>query len=61
MAANSASAGRNFSTLFFLLSKLWYQLVPENVKKLVFIKTNSSQFEDCVFRDDVQDIDGEKE
>ena len=41
MAASSAFAERNFST--------------ETVKKLVFIKSNSSQFEDHVFHDDVQD------
>ena len=55
MAASSASAERNFSTFGFVHSKLWNQIDPETVKKLVFIKSNSSQFEDHVFHDDVQD------
>ena len=55
MAASSASAERNFSTFGFVHSKLRNQLDPETVKKLVFIKSNSSQFEDHLFHDVVQD------
>ena len=61
MAASSAPAERNFSTYVFVLSKLWNQLDPNTVKKLVFIKTSSSHFEDHAFHDDVQDIDNDKE
>jgi hypothetical protein len=46
-------AASNVSTFGFVHSKLWNQLD--------FIKTNSSQFENHVFQDDVQDIDGDEE
>jgi hypothetical protein len=43
MVTSSASSERNFSTTGFILSKLRNSLKPENILKLVDIKTNAAQ------------------
>jgi hypothetical protein len=43
MVTSSASSERNFSTTGFNHSKLRNSLKPENVLKLVYIKTNAAQ------------------
>jgi hAT family C-terminal dimerisation region len=43
MVTSSASSERNFSATGFIHSKLRNSLKPENVFKLVYIKTNAAQ------------------
>jgi hAT family C-terminal dimerisation region len=44
LATSSAASERNFSTFGFVHSKLRNCLTAENVKKLVYIKTNYPTF-----------------
>ena len=44
MASSAASSERNFSTFGFVHSKLRNCLSDESVQKLVYIKTNNTQF-----------------
>jgi hAT family C-terminal dimerisation region len=60
LATSSAASERNFSTFGFIHSKMRNSLVPEKVKKLVYIKTNYAAVADVARpceSDDDSDLD----
>jgi hypothetical protein len=61
MVTSSASSERNFSTTGFIHSKLRNSLKPENVMKLVYIKTNAAQVGDGLLVYENSDSDDEQE
>lgn len=57
LVSSSAASERNFSTFGFIHSKLRNKLNPETVRKLVYIKCNSSQLEEAVNFESEDDSD----
>jgi hypothetical protein len=61
MVTSSASSESNFSTTGFIHSNLRNSLKPENVLKLVYIKTNAAQLGNGSSTNENGDSDDEQE